>query len=72
MWRSNYAEVTVNYTDNQVLKDLENAWQQIRPLYRELHAYVRRKLIEHYPTEGIRKDGPIPAHLLGNLPFGER
>lgn len=64
-WRANYAELALNYTDADVLRDLEGLWQQIRPLYMDLHAYVRRKLMERYPTENIRKDGPIPGHLLG-------
>ncbi|GAU92940.1 hypothetical protein RvY_04951 [Ramazzottius varieornatus] len=66
-WRANYAEPALNYTDTDVLRDLEGLWQQIRPLYMDLHAYVRRKLMEKYPTENIRKDGPIPGHLLGNM-----
>lgn len=65
MWRSNYAEVTVNYTDSDVLRDLGGLWKQIEPLYRELHAYIRRKLITQYPKEKIKADGPLPAHLLG-------
>lgn len=66
-WRANYAEPTLNYTDADVLRDLEALWHQIRPLYMDIHAYVRRKLIKKYPTEKIRSDGPIPAHLLGNM-----
>ncbi|XP_042898194.1 angiotensin-converting enzyme-like [Parasteatoda tepidariorum] len=41
--------------------------ETLKPLYRELHAYVRRKLIEKYSESYIKPDGPIPAHLLGNL-----
>lgn len=37
---------------------------QIMPLYKELHAYVRAKLMEVYPGH-IESDGPLPAHLLG-------
>ncbi|KAF2364526.1 Peptidase M2 peptidyl-dipeptidase A [Trinorchestia longiramus] len=47
--------------------DVEAIWQQIKPLYEQLHAYVRRKLIEVYGTDHINKTGPIPAHLLGNM-----
>ena len=35
------------------------------PLYKELHAYVRSKLIETYPGGHIHPEGPLPAHLLG-------
>jgi len=38
-------------------------------LYKQLHAYVRSKLIQHYNNKGagIKDDGCIPAHLLGNM-----
>jgi len=38
-------------------------------LYKQLHAYVRSKLIQHYNQKGanIKEDGCIPAHLLGNM-----
>ena len=35
------------------------------PLYKQIHAYVRRKLMAKYPEANIKSDGPIPAHLLG-------
>lgn len=34
------------------------------PLYKELHAYVRSRLMEVYPGH-IDAEGPLPAHLLG-------
>lgn len=43
-------------------------FSQIMPLYKELHAYVRAKLIEVYPGH-IDSDGLLPAHLLGMLWF---
>lgn len=39
---------------------------QILPLYKELHAYVRARLMEVYPGH-IEPDGPLPAHLLGTF-----
>jgi len=45
----------------------EDLWQQVKPLYQKLHAYVRRKLMDCYPDN--LKDFPstrqIPAHILG-------
>ncbi len=32
-----------------------------------LHAYVRWKLREKYGADAVPADGPIPAHLLGNM-----
>ena len=48
----------------------ENLWQEVKPLYEQLHAYVRRKLYSFYETKFPEKDvvsefGAIPAHLLG-------
>ena len=40
-------------------------WDQLTPLYEQLHAYVRGRLRQHYGEDVVSKDGPIPAHLLG-------
>lgn len=44
---------------------IEHLWKQIRPLYLQIHAYMRRKLWEQYGSSVISRRGPIPAHLLG-------
>jgi Angiotensin-converting enzyme. len=44
---------------------MEDVWEQIRPLYEQLHAYVRRKLRDLYGPEKISKEAPLPAHILG-------
>ena len=36
-------------------------------LYPALHAYVRARLNAHYGDDVVPADGPIPAHLLGNM-----
>ena len=41
-------------------------WQKVRPLYEELHAYVRHNLVKRYPGK-LSEDGPIPEHLLGEI-----
>lgn len=45
--------------------DLEDVWEEIRPLYEQLHAYVRRKLRDLYGPEKISRQAPLPAHILG-------
>lgn len=45
--------------------DLEQLYQELQPLYLNLHAYVRRALHRHYGPQHINLEGPIPAHLLG-------
>jgi peptidyl-dipeptidase A len=42
-------------------------WNQVRPLYLSLHTFVRSKLVEKYGASVVPPDGPIPAHLLGNI-----
>lgn len=46
--------------------EMEKAWNQIKPLYEQLHAYVRRKLRDLYGPEKISREAPLPAHILGN------
>jgi peptidyl-dipeptidase A len=62
MWRSNY-----DMTPDQFAAEVDRLWQQIRPLYVSLHAYVRWKLAEKYGPSVVSEDAPIPAHLLGNI-----
>ena len=47
-------------------KELDRLWEQLRPLYLSLHTYVRAKLHAKY-GDAVPADGPIPAHLLGNI-----
>jgi len=60
LWREEFE--SSNVTD-----ELNELWLTIKPFYQQLHAYVRRKLIEVYSESHIKPDGPIPAHLLGNM-----
>lgn len=39
----------------------------MRPLYEQLHAYVRRKLRDFYGPDKISRQAPLPAHILGNM-----
>lgn len=45
----------------------EDLYNRILPLYRQLHAYVRRKLVNYYGKDHVNVTGSIPAHLLGNM-----
>src|SRR6516225_656820 len=62
MWRSNY-----DMPPDAFDADLERLWNQVRPLYLSLHTYLRARLVEKYGPQVVPPDGPIPAHLLGNL-----
>jgi peptidyl-dipeptidase A len=61
MWRSNY-----DMTPEQFTSELERLWNQVRPLYESLHAYVRTRLIKQYGNQAITPEGMIKADLLGN------
>jgi peptidyl-dipeptidase A len=61
MWRAKY-----DMPPDEFTKELDRLWDQVRPLYVSLHAYVRLKLRERYGDE-VPADGPLPAHLLGNI-----
>ena len=62
MWRSRY-----DMPPDQFAAEVDRLWQQVRPLYLSLHAYVRWKLAEKYGSSIVRENEPIPAHLLGNI-----
>ena len=62
MWRSKY-----DMPPDDFARELDRLWEQVRPLYLSLHAYVRTRLREKYGANLVPEKGPIPAHLLGNV-----
>ncbi|MCA9545049.1 MAG: M2 family metallopeptidase [Myxococcales bacterium] len=61
MWRSGYDMPAPAFE-----AETERLWQQVRPLYEELHCYVRGRLAQKYPGV-VEGKGTIPAHVLGNM-----
>lgn len=57
------------YDVNDFRPRMEYLWNQLKPLYLQIHAYARRKLWEKYGRSVISRKGPIPAHLLGKFTF---
>eukprot|EP00099_Drosophila_melanogaster_P000803 NP_001033904.1 Ance-3, isoform B [Drosophila melanogaster] len=55
------------YESGNFRQDMDIVWEQIRPLYEGLHAYVRRKLRDYYGPDRINRIAPIPSHILGNM-----
>ncbi|XP_047038254.1 angiotensin-converting enzyme-like [Helicoverpa zea] len=55
------------YEDPSFRASVEEMYNQIQPLYKQLFTYVRRRLVQRYGETSVRSDGPIPAHLLGNM-----
>lgn len=62
LWRSNY-----DMPPEKFSAELDRLWQQMRPLYLSLHAYVRSQLVKKYGPQLVPPNGPIPADLLGNI-----
>ncbi|MCB2048987.1 MAG: M2 family metallopeptidase [Novosphingobium sp.] len=62
LWRSNY-----DMSPEDFAALTERLWQEVKPLYNELHCYTRTKLNEKYGDEVQAATGPIRADLLGNM-----
>ena len=60
-WRSSYDMPPADFE-----KETDRLWSQVKPLYDDLHCYVRTQLAAKYPGK-VDPKGPIPAHLLGNM-----
>ena len=62
MWRSAYDMSPAEFETESA-----KLWDQVKPLYDALHCHVRAELGEVYGEDKVPQDGPIPAHLLGNM-----
>ena len=62
MWRSGY-----DMPADDFAKTMDKLWLEVKPLYDELHTYVRTKLNQKYGDKVQAKTGPIRADLLGNM-----
>ncbi|MFZ5467995.1 MAG: M2 family metallopeptidase [Myxococcota bacterium] len=62
LWRSGYDMAPADFE-----KETDRLWSQVKPLYDQLHCYVRAQLVKKYGKDKVSPEGPIPAHLLGNM-----
>jgi peptidyl-dipeptidase A len=62
MWRAKY-----DMSPAEFEAETERLWLQVKPLYDQLHCYVRARLGQVYGEDKVPQNGPIPAHLLGNM-----
>jgi peptidyl-dipeptidase A len=62
LWRSNY-----DMAPDAFAAEVDRLWEQLRPLYLSLHAYVRGQLAKKYGNGVVPAKSPIAAHLLGNI-----
>ncbi len=62
LWKSGY-----DMSGPAFEAEADRLWQQVKPLYDQVHCYVRGRLSQHYGVDKVPLDKPIPAHLLGNM-----
>ena len=62
LWRAGYDMDAAAFS-----QEADRLWGQVKPLYDELHCYVRAELNEKYGNEVVPLDGPMRADLLGNM-----
>jgi len=62
LWRSGY-----DMQPEAFEKETDRLWAQVKPLYDDLHCYVRGRLAKHYGEDKVPAGKPIPAQLLGNM-----
>ncbi|KAK0057681.1 angiotensin-converting enzyme-like isoform X2, partial [Biomphalaria pfeifferi] len=55
------------YESETFEEDILKLHNKLRPLYVQLHAYVRRKLKARYGEDKFPSSGHIPAHILGDM-----
>lgn len=66
--RKDYGELwREKYEDPDFENTVDRLWTEVEPLYKELHTYVRHKLLKNYGEFMDENDELIPAHLLGNM-----
>ncbi len=62
MWRAGY-----DMPPDSFVAVVDSLWQQVRPLYLQLHAYVRQRLALRYGAKVVPPGGMIPVQLTGNM-----
>ncbi|MFH1129824.1 MAG: M2 family metallopeptidase [Pseudomonadota bacterium] len=62
LWKSRF-----DMSPDAFEKEVDRLWEQVNPLYQDLHCYARAKLQNKYGKKRVPENEPIPAHLLGNM-----
>jgi len=61
VWKSRY-----DMSTDQLEADVERLWSEVKPLYDQLHCYVRSQLATKWKGK-MGKTGTMPAHVFGNM-----
>src|SRR5206468_2001954 len=62
MWRAGY-----DMPPDSFVAVVDKLCLDVRPLYLQLHAYVRRRLVARYGTRLVLPTGMLPVQLTGNM-----
>ena len=62
LWRARF-----DMSPAAMAKEVDRLWLQVKPLYKDLHCFVRQGLQKTYGKKLVPDGAPIPAHLLGNM-----
>jgi peptidyl-dipeptidase A len=62
LWRAGYDMSPADFE-----RETDRLFAEVRPLYDQLHCYVRARLQKAYGRKLVPDGRPIPAHLLGNM-----
>ncbi|MFO0599259.1 MAG: M2 family metallopeptidase [Myxococcaceae bacterium] len=62
LWRGAYDMSSADFE-----KETDRLWLQVKPLYDDLHCYVRSRLSKKFGADKVATNGPMPAHVLGNM-----
>ncbi|XP_014099744.2 angiotensin-converting enzyme isoform X2 [Bactrocera oleae] len=52
------------YNNKEFLREMERVMEDIKPAYKEIHAFIRNELHEKYGGSVVNPRGPIPDHLF--------
>ncbi|CAF0801684.1 unnamed protein product [Adineta ricciae] len=66
--QNRWTDKTESTTNDEERRIVEQLWQELKPLHRLLHAYIRQQMSKLYPGL-IQLDQPIPIHLTKDV-FG--
>ncbi len=55
-----------SYDSDTFLDEVALTWDNLKPFFEQLHAYVRNRLSKIYGSDIVDESGLIPGHLLGS------